>query len=45
MVQCMMSGFTNYTIQSLEDILLDVKRWIDYTSSLHTLLRELYTQS
>lgn len=45
MVQGMVSGFTNYTIQSLEDILLDIKRWIDYTSSLHKLLSELYTQS
>lgn len=45
MVQGMASGFTNYTMQSLEDILLDIKRWIDYTSSLRTLLSELYKQS
>ncbi len=45
MVQGMVSGATNYAIQSLEDILLDVKKWINYTSSLRTLLSKLYTQS
>lgn len=45
MVQGMVSGVTNYAMQSLEDILLDIKKWINYTSSLRTLLSELYTQS
>ncbi|MDD5801939.1 MAG: hypothetical protein PUD31_05845 [Solobacterium sp.] len=45
MVQGMVSGATNYAMQSLEDILLDIKKWINYTSSLRTLLSELYTQS